>query len=261
MNKDVFANSIADHDMIARLRKINNIRYNPKTIKYWNYRNNFPEELKSDVAKIDRSPVYDATNVDVAVQYVTSLQLVLETHEPNIGKCVKGKPCPWLDIDTKKLMNRRDQTFRKARSSTSIDDWKSYKTLSNKCNTKIKKAKSNQHKKPSMTILINQRNFSHKLKRFFLENRNQCQTYQLIKVLVWTYLVAFKVQWHQSWKNPLTYKFCLVLYSKISTKNYENSWISVLFVQKGLKLLSRQKSTGIDNWKTVVASHQNRCVT
>ena len=34
MNKDVFANSIADHDMIARLRKINNTRYNPKTIKY-----------------------------------------------------------------------------------------------------------------------------------------------------------------------------------------------------------------------------------
>ena len=124
MNKDVFANSIADHDMIARLRKINNIRYNPKTIKYRNYRNNFPEELKSDVAKIDRSPVYDATNVDVAVQYVTSLQLVLETHEPNIGKCVKGKPCPWLDIDTKKLMNRRDQTLRKARKSKSNDDWK-----------------------------------------------------------------------------------------------------------------------------------------
>ena len=44
-------------------------------------------------------------------------------------------------------MNRRDQTFRKARKSKPNDDWKPYKTLRNKCNEKIKKAKSNHHKK------------------------------------------------------------------------------------------------------------------
>ena len=60
---------------------------------------------------------------------------------------MKGRPCPWLDIDTKKLMNRRDQTLRKASKSKSNDDWKSCKTLRNKCNKKIKKAKSNHHKK------------------------------------------------------------------------------------------------------------------
>ena len=43
-------------------------------------------------------------------------------------------------------MNRRDQTLRKARKSKSNEDWKSYKTLRNKCNKKIKKAKSNHHK-------------------------------------------------------------------------------------------------------------------
>ena len=59
---------------------------------------------------------------------------------------MKGRPCPWLDIDTKKLMNRRNQTLRKARKSKSNDNWKSYKTLRNKCNKKIKKAKSNHHK-------------------------------------------------------------------------------------------------------------------
>ena len=42
----------------------------------------------------------------------------------------------------------------------------------------------------------------------------------------------------------LTYRLYLVLYSKISTKNYENFrflYISLLFEQKELKLLSRQK--------------------
>ena len=43
-------------------------------------------------------------------------------------------------------MNRRNQTLRKARKSKSNDNWKSYKTLRNKCNKKIKKAKSNHHK-------------------------------------------------------------------------------------------------------------------
>ena len=52
-NKGAFANSIADHDMIACSRKVNNIYYNPKAIKCRNYANYSPEELKSDVAKID----------------------------------------------------------------------------------------------------------------------------------------------------------------------------------------------------------------
>ena len=66
-NKDVFRNSIAVHDMIDCSRKINNIRYNPKTIKCRIYTNYSPEELKSDVAKFDCSPVYDANDVDLAV--------------------------------------------------------------------------------------------------------------------------------------------------------------------------------------------------
>ena len=55
-NENVFANSIGDHHMIACLRKVNKIHYNPKTIKCRNYTNYSPEELKSDVAKIDWSP-------------------------------------------------------------------------------------------------------------------------------------------------------------------------------------------------------------
>ena len=36
---NVFTNSIADHDMKACWRKINNVRYKPKTIKFRNYAN------------------------------------------------------------------------------------------------------------------------------------------------------------------------------------------------------------------------------
>ena len=66
-------------------------------------------------------------------------------------------------------MNRRDQTLRKARKSKSNDDWKSYKTLRNKCNKKIKKASQTITKKCTMITSINQRSFGSKLKTFFLK--------------------------------------------------------------------------------------------
>ena len=108
-----------------------------------------------------------ATDVDLAAQYFTSsLQLLFETHAPHIEKRVKGRPCPWLNIDTKKLMNRRDQTLRRARKSKSNDDWESYKTLRNKCSKKIKKAKSNYHKKV-LNDNINKPKFWSEIKNVF----------------------------------------------------------------------------------------------
>ena len=83
---------------------------------------------------------------------------------------------------------------------------------------------------------------------FFFENHSQWQTYQLINVLVWRYSVAFTVQWHQNWKNPLTdftWRYTAKSPPK-TTKIFRFLYISGLLVQKKLKLLSCQKSTGID---------------
>ena len=96
---------------------------NPKTIKNRIHTNYSPEELKSDVAKIDLSPVYDTNKVDLVAQYFTSSsQLVFKTHAPHIEKRVSGRTCQWLNIDTKKFINRCNQTLRKGRKSKSNDD-------------------------------------------------------------------------------------------------------------------------------------------
>ena len=47
-----------------------------------------------------------------------------------------------------KINEKLWETLRKARKYKSNEDWKSYKTLRNKCNKKIKQTKSNHHKKP-----------------------------------------------------------------------------------------------------------------
>ena len=117
---------------------------------------------------------------------------------------------------------------------------------------RLKKQNQTLTKKLSMATSINQRNIGHKLKRLFQENHNQWQTNQLINVLVWTYLVDFTVQWHQSWKNWLTYLQILPAFytpksPPKSRKTFRFQNISVLFEQKELQLLSGKKFTGIDN--------------
>ena len=82
-------------------------------------------------------------------------------------------------------MNRGDQTLRKARKSNSNNDWKSNKTLRNKCNKKIKKAKSNHHKRVLNDNINKSKKFWSQIKNAFPgKYHNQWQTYQLIKVPV-----------------------------------------------------------------------------
>ena len=81
-----------------------------------------------------------------------------------------------------------------------------------------------------MTTSINQRNFGQ------TENHNQWQTYQLINVLI-------KVEKIHLLLTDFTWRYI----AKSPPKTFRFPYISVLFVQKELRLLSRQKSTGIDN--------------
>ena len=82
-------------------------------------------------------------------------------------------------------MNRGDQTLRKARKSKSNNDWKSNKTLRNKCNKNIKKAKSNHHKRVLNDNINKSKKFWSQIKNAFPgKYHNQWQTYQLIKVPV-----------------------------------------------------------------------------
>ena len=144
---------------------------NQKQLKYRNYVNHSLEELKSDEAKIDWSQKYDATDVESAVYFTSSLQITFNNDAPQIEKRMKDKPCPWLDTDTKNVMNRCNKTLKKARISKS-NDWKSCKTLRNKLNNKIKKAKSNHHKGMLNNNINNPKKFSSEIKKVFPENLN-----------------------------------------------------------------------------------------
>ena len=115
-NVSVISTSISDHDIVGCIRKLNNIKYEPRTLNGRNYANYDSNQLNGDVEKHDWNPLYNMTNVNDALNYFNdSLKTLFDKHALIISKKVKGKPSGWLNANVKKDMNTRDQLLRKAR--------------------------------------------------------------------------------------------------------------------------------------------------
>jgi hypothetical protein len=59
---------------------------------------------------------------------------------------VRGKPCPWINSDIRKLMASRDWVLKKCHRTKTEEDWNLYKKLRNLCNNKMKYAKREYQK-------------------------------------------------------------------------------------------------------------------
>ena len=245
---------IADHDMVACSRKINNIRHKAKNIKCRNYTNYSPDALKEEVSKIDWNPVYNnSTDVESAVTYFTSaLQAIFDKNAPRIEKRVKGRPCPWLDEDTKRLMNQRDKALRKSRRSQNPIDRQRYKPLRNQCNKHIKKAKSTHHKNILNENVNNPKKFWSAIKTVFpVKSTSKSERGSDSHPSANTFSHFFsKIAIDLKEKmSPVTNFVWRSIPKPIprTVKKYKFEYVSILFVQKELKSLSRQKATGTDN--------------
>lgn len=64
------------------------------TIKCRNLTNSDPEKMCKDINDIDWQPVYQATDVNNAVDYFNNkLRKVFDEHAPMLEKRIKGRPC------------------------------------------------------------------------------------------------------------------------------------------------------------------------
>ena len=141
-------------------------------------------------------------------------------------------------------MSRRDQTLRKTRKSKSNDYWKSYKTWRNKCNKKIKKAKLNHPKKALNVNISKPKKFWSPIKNVYHGTSQSMANVSTDKRPSLNILSPF----YSTMASKLK-KFILLLtdftccYTPKSppktTKTLRFPYISVLFVQTELKLLSR----------------------
>ena len=124
----MFTTSLSDHDMVACIRKINHLKYPIRSIKCRNYAKYIHQNMCSDINEIGWQPLYQATDVNIAVNYFnTEVRQIFDKHAPIVEKRAKGRPCKWLTSEVKTEMNHRDKALRKARKTNIASDWLKYK--------------------------------------------------------------------------------------------------------------------------------------
>ena len=90
------------------------------------------------------SPINDALGMDLEKSYnawFLKYNSVLDKHAPLRKKRVRQKEAPWINVDILNKIHERDDMKKKANTSKSEDDWKSYKKLRNAVTDMIRKAK------------------------------------------------------------------------------------------------------------------------
>ena len=160
--------SISDHELIGCVRKLNNIKYSPTTIRTRDYKNYVPDTLVKDVEQINWELLYQCKDAETAANiFTTTLQNLFDKHAPIKTKTARGKPAPWLKGDLKKIVDEKNRLLRKARKTKADEDWVTYKQARNRCNGKIKEAKRKYHRNLIDENKLNPRKFWETIKSIF----------------------------------------------------------------------------------------------
>ena len=259
---DVFPLSLSDHDMIGCVRKLNHIKYEPRTKMCRNYTSYHSNKLCKNMSSLDLTLFYEMKDTNKAWVFLKDhLTALFNKHAPIITKKVKGRHCPWLTTDVKKQMNKKDYLLRKARFTKSERDFTMYKTAKNLCNNMVKIAKRNFHHALINENKHNPRKFWKSIKAVFSGDK--------ISKLSIPYLEdnEFSPKNNESIANSFCSFFTNVAKSlkeqsfplqnfvwKTPTAIHERTYrrfkfqyVSKIFVEKELKILKTHKSAGIDN--------------
>jgi hypothetical protein len=126
----VIPTTFSDHDMVAGLRKLNHQKFAPREIKCRDFSKYNHYDINRDLQNANWQDVYNSDDANQAVSAFNSiLTKTFNTRAPLIKKRVKGRPCLWLDAETKSKMNERDRQFRKYRKGNSEENKLKYKRL------------------------------------------------------------------------------------------------------------------------------------
>ena len=260
-NQDVFALSLSDHDCVGCIRKVNNARYEPKTITCRNYSNYNPANLCNKLEEVDWFDFYNSRCPNKAWQLMKDILYKSFAEEaPFIRKRVKGRYCPWLTADIKIHMNERDQLLRKARRSKREYDWNLYKRKKNFCTSLVKKTKDSYHRNLLLENKNNPAKFWQNIKHVFpntcsnkdsvyapsidgSENNPQAKADSFCKFFA-NIAENLKIDTY-----PLmNFKWSPNAIIPSRTKNvFKFNYVSKVFIEKELLMLKSKKSAGIDD--------------
>ena len=164
----------SDHEMIGFVRKMNNIKYKPRTIHCRDYRYYDSDKLKEHLKNQNWTKLYECNNVSDAWCFMKDILLTAYNDCPFVAKKIKGTPSPWLTADIKKLMNDRDKLLRKYRRVKSRALKERFKLKRNLVNAAVRTAKSNYPKSLLEENANNASSLWKTLKRIFPTKNKNC---------------------------------------------------------------------------------------
>ena len=127
INANSIITSLSDHNVIKCVRKLHNIKFNPRTIKCRDYKNYDQTTVSAELSVVNWDIVYNTPDPDMAWSNLQQiLSETIDRHAPLINKRVNRKPAPWLNADVKAAMSHRDKLHRKFLKSKSNTDNKHY---------------------------------------------------------------------------------------------------------------------------------------
>ena len=140
----VVPTGISDHSLVFAVRKIHRLsKKGTNIVEIRNMKNFNEKHFLNDLSNQCWEYVYFfPENPDEMWQIWKYLFLeVLNKHAPLQNKKIRSKRIPWVTSEIKKLMSTRDCLKRKAINTKLETDWSNNKSLRNKVNTRLRKAK------------------------------------------------------------------------------------------------------------------------
>ena len=106
--KTVIPTGLSDHDLIACVRKVNNIKCELETIRYRDYKNYDVNVINNELLNINWDGVYNSNYLNQGLNVIKSiLKDTIDRHAPFVTKRVKRKKSPWMSKEIKRHMNIR----------------------------------------------------------------------------------------------------------------------------------------------------------
>ncbi|XP_035714770.1 uncharacterized protein LOC118438490 [Folsomia candida] len=128
-----------DHDLTFVVRKVSRQKMKPMLISYRNYQNVDPILLSTDIAKyrFDISASISEQMLDFNNYVLTQL----DKYAPVKKRYVKPKMNNWYTSELSKLRKQRDKLHKLAHTSKSDGDFKKFRWIRNRYNTKLTQTK------------------------------------------------------------------------------------------------------------------------
>ncbi|KAI5722617.1 hypothetical protein M8J76_011065 [Diaphorina citri] len=132
----------SDHDLTYLVFNLYSSKPRPKLITCRNFKNLNRDLFYSDAAAADWNSVYSLPDIDSKVRAFNSLVISLfDKHAPFQTFLAKRKPNPWMFLEIKNMLNRRDRARRKFVQTRSTTKFERFRTTRNRAKQLIRNAK------------------------------------------------------------------------------------------------------------------------